>query len=96
MDTFTPSPPHPYHYTLTSTPLPLHPYLYTLTSTPLPLHPHLYTLILITTMDPKWAKKVSRLGDRVNTKNATQNDLEEYVATKIYLYNYENFIDYSL
>ena len=25
-----------------------------------------------------------------------QNDLEEYVATKIYLHNYENFTDFSL
>src|SRR6266568_5671577 len=47
-------------------------------------------------MDPEWAEKVSRLGDRVDTENATQNDLEEYVATKIYLHNYENFIDFSL
>ena len=47
-------------------------------------------------MDPKWAEKVSRLGDKVNTKNATQNDLKEYIATKIYLYSYKNFIDYSL
>ena len=47
-------------------------------------------------MDPKWAEKVSRLRDRVNTKNATQNDLKEYIATKIYLYNYKNFIDNDL
>ena len=47
-------------------------------------------------MDPKWAEKVSRLGDRVNTKNTIQNDLKEYIATKIYLYNYKNFIDFSL
>src|SRR6266550_8046285 len=47
-------------------------------------------------MDPKRAKKVSRLGDRVNTKNATQNNLKEYIATKIYLHNYKNFIDFSL
>ena len=47
-------------------------------------------------MDPKWAEKVSRLKDKVNTKNAIQNDLKEYIVTKIYLYNYKNFIDYSL
>src|SRR6266700_4279585 len=47
-------------------------------------------------MDPKWAEKVSRLKDRVNTKNARQNDLKEYIATKIYLYNYKNFTDFSL
>ena len=47
-------------------------------------------------MDPKWAEKVSRLKDKVNTKNATQNDLKEYIATKIYLHNYKNFIDFSL
>src|SRR6266568_1701707 len=47
-------------------------------------------------MDPKWAEKISRLRDRVNTKNATQNDLKEYIATKIYLYNYKNFTDFSL
>ena len=47
-------------------------------------------------MDPKWAEKISRLRDRVNTKNATQNDLKEYITTKIYLYNYENFTDFSL
>ena len=47
-------------------------------------------------MDPKQAEKVSRLRDRVNTKNATQNDLKEYIVTKIYLYNYENFINNNL
>ena len=47
-------------------------------------------------MDPKWAEKVSRLGDRVNTENATQNDLKEYIATKIYIYNYKNFMDNNL
>ena len=47
-------------------------------------------------MDPKWAEKVSRLGDRVDTKNAMQDNLEEYIATKIYTYNYKNFIDYNL
>ena len=47
-------------------------------------------------MDPKWAEKVSRLGDKVNTKNATQNNLKKYIVTKIYLYNYKNFIDFNL
>jgi hypothetical protein len=40
--------------------------------------------------------KVSRLGDRIDTENATQDNLEEYVATKIYLHNYENITDYEL
>jgi hypothetical protein len=47
-------------------------------------------------MDPEWAERVSRLGDRIDTENATQDDLEEYVATKIYLHNYEDFTDYDL
>ena len=47
-------------------------------------------------MDPEWAEKVSRLGDRIDTENATQDNLEEYVATKIYLHNYEDFTDYDL
>ena len=47
-------------------------------------------------MDLEWAEKVFRLGDRVDTKNATQGDLKEYIATKIYLYNYKNFTDFSL
>jgi hypothetical protein len=47
-------------------------------------------------MDPEWAERVSRLGDRIDTENATQDDLEEYVATKIYSHNYEDFTDYDL
>ena len=47
-------------------------------------------------MDPKWAEKVSRLGDKVDTKNATQDNLKEYIATKIYIHNYKNFTDYNL
>jgi hypothetical protein len=47
-------------------------------------------------MDPEWAEKVSRVGDRIDTENATQDNLEEYVATKIYLHNYENVTDYEL
>ena len=47
-------------------------------------------------MDPEWAEKISRLGDRIDTENATQKDLEEYVVTKIYTHDYENFTDYNL
>ena len=47
-------------------------------------------------MDLKQAEKVSRLRDRIDTKNAIQDDFEEYIVTKIYIYNYENFIDYNL
>jgi len=47
-------------------------------------------------MDPKLAKKISRLRDKVNTENAMQNDLKKYIATKIYLYSYKNFTDFSL
>jgi len=47
-------------------------------------------------MDPVWAEKVSRLGDFIDTNNATQDELEEYVATKIYLHNYEDFSDRNL
>ena len=56
----------------------------------IPINPNTYN-----TIDPKQAKKVSRLRDRVNTKNATQNNLKEYIVTKIYLHNYKNFIDFS-
>jgi hypothetical protein len=47
-------------------------------------------------MDPEWAERISRLGDRIDTENATPDNLEEYVTAKIYEHNYENVTDHEL
>jgi len=47
-------------------------------------------------MDPKWKERIARHGYGINIVTALEEDLEEYIETKIYKYIYKNFIDYTL
>jgi len=47
-------------------------------------------------MDPEWKERIARYGYRINVATALEEDLEEYIETKIYKYTYKNFIDYIL
>ena len=47
-------------------------------------------------MDPKWKERITRHGYGIDVTTASEEDLEEYVETKIYEYTYENFTDYTL
>jgi hypothetical protein len=47
-------------------------------------------------MDPKWKERIARYGYRINIATALEEDLEEYMETKIYKYIYKNFTDYIL
>jgi len=47
-------------------------------------------------MDPKWKERIARYGYRINIATALEEDLEEYIETKIYKYTYKNFTDYIL
>jgi len=37
-------------------------------------------------MDPEWAEKILRHGNRINIANAIKNKLGEYVEIKVYVY----------
>src|SRR5271170_1233488 len=47
-------------------------------------------------MDPKWKERIARHGYGIDVATASEEDLEEYMETKIYEYTYENFTDYTL
>jgi len=47
-------------------------------------------------IDPKWAEKILRHGDGINIVNAIKDKLGEYIKTKIYVYIWKNFTDYTL
>jgi len=47
-------------------------------------------------MDPKWKERIARHGYGIDVVTTLEEDLEEYMETKIYEYIYENFIDYIL
>jgi len=47
-------------------------------------------------MDPKWKERITRHGYRINVITTLEEDLEEYMETKIYEYIYKNFTDYIL
>jgi len=47
-------------------------------------------------MDPKWKERITRHGYGINVTTALEEDLEEYIETKIYKYIYKNFTDYIL
>ena len=47
-------------------------------------------------MDPKWKERIARHGYGIDIATASEEDLEEYVETKIYEYIYKNFTDYTL
>jgi len=47
-------------------------------------------------MDPKWKERIARHSYGINIATALEEDLEEYMETKIYKYIYKNFTDYTL
>jgi len=47
-------------------------------------------------MDPKWKERIARHGYGIDIATALEEDLEEYMETKIYKYIYKNFTDYTL
>jgi len=47
-------------------------------------------------MDPKWKERITRHGYRINIITTLEEDLKEYIETKIYKYIYKNFTDYIL
>jgi len=47
-------------------------------------------------MDSKWKERIARYSYGINVVTASEEDLEEYVKTKIYKYTYKNFTDYTL
>jgi len=47
-------------------------------------------------MGPKWKERIARHGYGIDVATALEEDLEEYVETKIYEYIYKNFTDYIL
>jgi len=47
-------------------------------------------------MDPKWKERIARHSYKINIATALEEDLEEYIETKIYKYTYKNFTDYTL
>jgi len=47
-------------------------------------------------MDSKWKERIARHGYGINIATALEEDLEEYIETKIYKYTYKNFTDYIL
>jgi len=47
-------------------------------------------------MDPKWKERIARYSYGINIATALEEDLEEYIETKIYEYIYKNFTDYIL
>jgi len=47
-------------------------------------------------MDPEWTAKAQKHGYGINTENATKEELGEYIETKMYVYGYRNFTDYTL
>jgi hypothetical protein len=47
-------------------------------------------------MELSWAKKIAKYSDRIIAAIATKKELGEYIATKVYVYVQEEFIDYIL
>jgi len=47
-------------------------------------------------MDPKWKERITRHSYGIDVITALEEDLEEYMETKIYKYIYKNFTDYIL
>jgi len=47
-------------------------------------------------MDSKWKERIARYSYGINIATASEEDLEEYIETKIYKYTYKNFMDYTL
>jgi hypothetical protein len=47
-------------------------------------------------MEINWKERIARYGYRINIVTALEEDLEEYIETKIYKYIYKNLTDYIL
>jgi hypothetical protein len=47
-------------------------------------------------MEIDWKERIARYGYGINIATALEEDLEEYIETKIYEYTYENLTDYTL
>jgi len=47
-------------------------------------------------IDPKWKERIARYSYGIDIVTALEEDLEEYMETKIYEYIYKNFMDYTL
>jgi len=47
-------------------------------------------------MDPEWKERIARYGYRIDIATTLEEDLEQYIETKIYEYIYKNFTDYIL
>ena len=47
-------------------------------------------------MEINWKERIAKYGNGINLEAATNNNLMEYMETKIYLYTQSNLIDYSL
>ena len=47
-------------------------------------------------MEINQKKRIARHSYRINIVTTLEEDLEEYIETKIYKYTYKNFMDYIL
>ena len=47
-------------------------------------------------MKINWKERITKYNNRINLKTATDDDLVEYIETKIYLYTQYNLIDFLL
>jgi len=47
-------------------------------------------------MEIDWKERIARHSYGINIATALEEDLEEYIETKIYKYIYKNFTDYIL
>jgi len=47
-------------------------------------------------MEIDWKERIARYGYGIDIATASEEDLEEYMETKIYEYIYKNFTDYIL
>jgi hypothetical protein len=47
-------------------------------------------------MEINWKERIAKYGYLIDLETATNDNLTEYVETKMYLYTQSNLIDYSL
>ena len=47
-------------------------------------------------MELLWAKKITEHNNRIIAAIAIEEELGEYITTKVYIYMQEEFIDYTL
>ena len=72
----------------------------TLNLKPKPLEPSLKLKLQYTqrhnNIEIDWKERITKYSYRINLKTATNNNLMEYIKTKIYLYTQHNLIDFLL